>query len=119
VALIAALPSLPLAAASDPAPTSTPTSAPAKPSTIQAAVRAAAVRDAAVVAAPRAKGPTGTTSITSAKRAARANQSGPDKQSGSFFRSGAGALALAVLAVGGGYAIYSASHDKINSPAKQ
>jgi len=116
VAVIAALPSLPLAAASDPAPTSSATSAPAKPSTIQAAVRAAAVRDAAVVAAPRAKGPTST---TSAKRAARAGQAGPDKQSGSFFRSGAGALAIAVLAVGGGYAIYSASHDKINSPAKQ
>lgn len=107
VALIAALPSLPLAAASDPAPASNPTPASAKPSTIQAAVRAAAVRDAAVVAAPRA---------TAAKRA---EQSGPDKHSGGFFRSGAGAVALAVLAVGAGYAVYSASHDKINSPAKK
>ena len=113
VALIAALPSLPLAAASDPAPTSTATSAPARPSTIQAAVRAAAVRDAALVAAPKVKG------AKSARSAARADQAGPDKQSGSFFRSGAGAVALAVLAVGGGYAIYSATHDKINSPAKK
>jgi hypothetical protein len=105
--LIAALPSLPLSAASDPAPASKATQASANPTTIQAAVRAAAIRDAAVVAAPRAR---------AAKRAA---QSGPDKQSGGFFRSGAGAVALAVMIVGSGYAIYSASHDKINSAGRK
>ena len=105
VALVAALPQLPLAAASD--QVASATSATAKPKTLQAAVSAAAVRDAAVIAAPRAKA------------AKRADQSGTSKQSTSFFRSGPGAVALAVLAVGAGYAIYSASHDKINSPARK
>ena len=105
VALIAAMPSLPLAAASDQGSTSTATSSKAK--TIQAAVHAAAVRDAAVVAAARAKG------------ASRADQAGSSKQSSGFFRSGPGAVALAVMALGTGYAIYSAKHDKINSPGKK
>jgi hypothetical protein len=104
VALVAALPPLPLAAASDSTATR---AAAAKPKTMQAAVHAAAVRDAAMVAAPRAK------------TAKRAEQSATDKQSPSFFRTGAGAVVLAVMAVGAGYAIYSASHDKINSPAKK
>ena len=103
VALVAVLPPLPLAAASDQAaPAST-----AKPKTLQTAVHAAAVREAAVVAAPRAKA------------ARRADQSGSDKQSGSFFRSGAGAIALAVMIVGSGYAIYSASHDRVSSPGRK
>jgi hypothetical protein len=102
VALVAALTPLPLAAASDPArETTTPKM------TIQAAVHAAAVKEAAVVApAPRAKA------------ARRADQSG-SKQSPGFFRTGPGAVALAVMAVGTGYALYSASHDKINSPGKK
>lgn len=104
LALVVALSPLPLAAASDQAATPAST---AKPTTMRAAVHAAAVRDAAVVAAPRAKA------------AKRADQSGTSKQSTSFFRSGPGAVALAVMIVGSGYAIYSASHDKINSPAKQ
>jgi hypothetical protein len=103
VALVAALPPLPLAAA-DHAATAAST---VKPKTLQAAVHAAAVREAAVAAAPRAK------------TAKRADQTGADKQSPSFFKSGAGALVLGVMAVGAGYAIYSASHDKINSPAKK
>jgi len=70
-------------------------------------VHAAAVREAAVVVAPRAK------------TAKRAEQSSAAKQKPSFFKSGPGAVALAVMGAGVGYAIYSASHDKINSPAKQ
>jgi hypothetical protein len=103
VALVAALPPLPLAAASDPAP------GPSTPKmTIQSAVHAAAVKEAAVVApAPRAKA------------ARRADQGSSSKQSTGFFRTGPGAVVLAVMAVGTGYAIYSASHDKINSPGKQ
>jgi hypothetical protein len=104
VALVAALPPLPLAAAGDQA--ASPASS-AKPTTMQAAVHAAAVKEAAVVAAPRAK------------TAKRADQSGTSKQSTSFFRTGPGAIALAVMAAGTGYAIYSASHDKINSPASK
>jgi hypothetical protein len=104
VALVAALSPLPLAAASDRAVTPAST---AKPKTLQSAVHAAAVRDAAVVAAPRAR------------TTRRADQSGTSKQSPGFFRTGAGAIALAVMAVGTGYAIYSASHDKISSPGKK
>jgi len=109
VALIAALPSLPLAAASDPASaTSVSGAGPAQPkSSMQAAVRAAAIRNAAVVAAPRG---------TSSSRAAQAPAA---KQSTGFFRSKPGAIALAVMAAGTGYAIYSVSHDRITSPAKQ
>ena len=105
VALVAALPPLPLAAASEQAARTAP--AAAKPTTIQAAVQVAAVREAAVVAAPRAKA------------AKRAEQSGTGKQSPSFFRSGPGAIALAVMALGTGYAIYSVSHDRITSPDKK
>ena len=105
VALVAALPPLPLAAAGE--QTASTSSAAVKPKTIQAAVNAAAAREATVAPAPRAK------------TAKRANQSSTDKQSTSFFRSGPGAIALAVMAVGAGYAIYSASHDRITSPAKK
>jgi hypothetical protein len=105
MALVVALTPLPLAAASDQAASPSPTAAKSK--TIQAAVHAAAVRDAGAVVTPRAKA------------AKRANQSSTDKQSPSFFKSGAGAIALAVMVVGTGYAIYSASNDKINSPGKK
>ena len=102
-ALIAALPPLPLAAASDPAP--------AAPTTMHAAVHAAAVKEASVVAVPRAP---------RAKAPARTDQQAtPAKQSTGFFRSGAGAVALAVMVVGTGYALYSTSHDRITSPAKK
>jgi hypothetical protein len=74
---------------------------------MQSAVYAAAVRESAVVATPRAK------------TARRADQSGTSKQSPGFFRTGAGAIALAVMAVGTGYAIYSASHDKVSSPGRK
>jgi hypothetical protein len=104
VALVAALPPLPVAAASDQA---VPAASTAKPKTLQSAVHAAAVRESAVVAAPRAKA------------AKRADQSGASKQSPGFFRTGAGAVALAVMIVGSGYAIYSASHDKINSAGRK
>lgn len=113
VALVAALPPLPLAAASDQA--ATPASS-VKSTTLQSAVRAAAVREAAVVAETRA---TTKAQPAQAKTARRADQSSTSKQSTGFFRSGAGAVALAVLAVGSGYAIYSASHDKISSPGKK
>lgn len=49
----------------------------------------------------------------------RAEQDNPSKESTAFFKSGPGIVALAVMAVGTGYALYSASHDRIHSPAKQ
>ena len=100
-AIVAALVPLPLCASSGAG--STPGSAPATPQTLKTAVRAAAVSNAAVVAAPRAK-------------ASRKDQSGSTKHSTGFFRTGAGAAALAVMAVGTGYALYSVSHDRIKSP---
>lgn len=39
--------------------------------------------------------------------------------SASFFKSKAGAIALAVVAAGAGYAFYAAKHDRINSVARQ
>jgi hypothetical protein len=46
-------------------------------------------------------------------------QAGADKHSSGFFRTPAGIAALAVMAVGTGYAVYSAKHDRITSPAKK
>ena len=36
-----------------------------------------------------------------------------------FFKSKPGMIALVVMAVGTGYALYSAQHDRVKSPAKQ
>ncbi|HSL23339.1 MAG TPA: hypothetical protein VK886_17550 [Vicinamibacterales bacterium] len=49
----------------------------------------------------------------------RAEQADPSKGSVAFFRTGPGIVALIVMAVGTGYAIYSAQHDRITSPAKE
>jgi hypothetical protein len=49
----------------------------------------------------------------------RAEQPTAAKESRGFFKTPAGAVALAVMAVGTGYAIYSAKHDRITSPAKK
>jgi hypothetical protein len=51
--------------------------------------------------------------------AKRAQQDNPSTQSGNFFKSGPGIAALVVMAAGTGYAVYSASHDRIHSPAKK
>lgn len=40
-------------------------------------------------------------------------------RSGGFFRSPAGIACVAVLAAGTGYALYSASHDRIHSVARE
>jgi hypothetical protein len=49
----------------------------------------------------------------------RAEQSSPTRQSTSWFKTKPGVIALAVMAFGTGYAIYSATNDRITSPAKQ
>jgi hypothetical protein len=41
-----------------------------------------------------------------------------DRDSWAFFKSPIGIAVLATLAVGTGYAIYSAQHDRIHSPGK-
>jgi len=48
----------------------------------------------------------------------RSAQQPPSQRSGSFFRSKPGILAIAVMAVGAGYALYSAQEDRIKSPGK-
>ena len=110
--MLTALPTLPLAAATDAASKAGTTA----PTGLKAAVQAAAVRNAAAVlpsaspAAPKAQ-------ASASKASARATQAGSSKSG--FFRTGPGAVVLGVMAVGTGYALYSASHDKISSPAKQ
>jgi hypothetical protein len=56
-------------------------------------------------------------SVSNTKGAARAQKNDPHQPS--FFRSPAGIACLAVLAAGTGYALYSASHDRIHSVARQ
>jgi hypothetical protein len=58
----------------------------------------------------------------SKSQARSARQSAPQRgtqQSGGFFRSPAGIACVAVLAAGTGYALYSASHDRIHSVARE
>ena len=40
-------------------------------------------------------------------------------KSAGFFKSKPGIIALVVMAAGTGYALYSASHDRLHSPGKQ
>ena len=55
----------------------------------------------------------------SGSTAARAQAASNDPHSSGFFRSPAGIACLAVIAAGTGYALYSASHDRIHSVARQ
>ena len=48
--------------------------------------------------------------------AARAATQTPSGQSGSFFKTKPGIVALAVMIAGAGYAVYSTQHDRIKSP---
>ena len=98
--VITALIPLP-AAASDPA-----TTASASTPTVKASMERIVARE---VAATPAK-----------KVAARDDQQGSSAGSSpGFFKSTPGMIALAVMAVGTGYALYSAQHDRIHSPGKK
>src|SRR5262245_57795524 len=50
--------------------------------------------------------------------AREARQASTPTNSTSFFKTRPGMIALAVIAVGTGYAIYSAQHDRIRSPGR-
>jgi len=52
-------------------------------------------------------------------RAREARQSSSSTSSTSFIKSRPGMIALAVVAAGTGYAIYSAQHDRIHSAGKK
>jgi hypothetical protein len=54
---------------------------------------------------------------SSLARAARQGQAAGN--SSGFFKSKPGIIALVVMAAGTGYALYSASHDRIHSPGKE
>jgi hypothetical protein len=51
--------------------------------------------------------------------ARRAAQTAAGKDSPGFFKTKGGAVALAVMVAGVGYALYSAKNDRITSPSKQ
>ena len=80
---------------------------PAKATSLAAAVENAAKREAPV--APRAAAKQG-------GQAAAAGQ--PDLSKWSFFKSPVGIVVIGALAAGTGYAIYSASNDRIKAPGR-
>jgi hypothetical protein len=102
LALAAALIALPAAANDAPAPAQA-----TKTTTGSVSLRQVAARTA--VRTPLAR-------TTGARRAA---QDPAGKQSSGFFKSRAGAVALAVMVAGTGYALYSVKHDRITSPSKK
>jgi hypothetical protein len=57
--------------------------------------------------------------LTTTARARRAEQDTAGKSSPAFFKTKGGALALAVMVAGVGFALYSAKNDRITSPSKQ
>ena len=100
LAIVTTLIPLPLLAAGRATPL------PAQP--LKASIARHAVRDV-LVARPKSGTPS-------------AKQTGTqptNPQRSSFFRSPAGIACIAVLAAGGGYAAYSASHDRIHSVARE
>jgi hypothetical protein len=108
LALAAALIALPTAAnAANAANDVTATAQATKTKSSQVSLRQVVAREASRTPLAR----------TTAPR--RAEQATAAKESRGFFKTPAGAVALAVMAVGTGYAIYSASHDRITSPAKK
>lgn len=103
LALALALIPLP-AAASEPAP-SKPAAPATKAKTSQVSLKESVARAAAHTRlAPTAR---------------RAAQDSAGKDSPAFFKTKGGAVALAVMVLGVGYAIYSTQHDRITSPANQ
>ena len=98
LAVIATLTPLPLLAAeAGPAP---------KPGPIRASVAKISVKDTKKMQPARR---------SDARGAAQSSQ-GQDR---SFFKTGPGILALAVMIAGTGYAIYSTQNDRIKSPGKE
>ena len=99
LAVVLALAPLPAAAAApaDPSP---------RPGPIRASVAKITVKDA----------PKMPTARRSEARSAAQPTPGQDR---SFFKSGPGIIAIAVMAIGAGYAIYSTQNDRIKSPGKE
>lgn len=102
------------ASAGNPAPPTEPTKAPTvvapEPRPLRAAIEKLDSRDLE---------PRSTSSRTAPRRSDRSAQADTVKQSRAFFKTGPGIAVLAVIAAGFGYALYSTSHDRINSPGKE
>jgi hypothetical protein len=57
--------------------------------------------------------------VSRASQVRRSEQAAAGTDSPTFFKTPTGAVVLAVMIVGAGYAIYSAQHDRIHSPGKK
>ena len=81
------------------------------PTTPKAGPIRASIEKIAVKEAPKS---------SSARRSeARGGAQSTPGQDRSFFKTGPGILALAVMVIGTGYAIYSTQNDRIKSPGKE
>ena len=98
-AVVLALAPMPVAAAASAGP-------PSKPGPIRASVAKITVKDTPKMPAAR----------RSAARSATQPAPGQDR---SFFKTGPGIVAIAVMVIGTGYAIYSTQNDRITSPGKE
>ena len=105
--LVLALALIPLPVAASEAPAGTP----AAPATTVKSSQVS-LKDGAARAAAR-------TPLASTARARRAAQDSAGKDSPAFFKTKGGAIALAVMVAGVGFALYSAKNDRITSPAKE
>jgi hypothetical protein len=103
--LVLSLALIPLPAAASEAASSTP-GVPA----VKANAKQVSLKEGAALAAAR----TPLASTASARR-----QDATAKSSPAFFKTKGGAIALAVMVAGVGFALYSAKDDRITSPAKQ
>lgn len=111
--LVLTLALIPLpAAANDAAPGNEAAPRATAPSAETAKTSQVSLKDGAVRAAAR-------TPLASSSRARRSAQDAAGKDSPAFFKTKGGAVALAVMVLGVGYALYSAKNDRITSPAKQ
>ena len=106
-ALALALALTPLPAAANEAPPRTTPAPQAKAQISQVSLKESAARVAV------------RTPLAPAAARARRAQDAAGKDSPSFFKTKGGAVALAVMVLGVGYALYSAKDDRITSPAKQ
>lgn len=104
--LLAAIVALvPLPAAAGPAGTQ------AKAPTLTIAMQRMVARD-------MASAPAASSRVSGPSAASRARQTPAAGRSG-FFKTRPGIVALVVMAAGTGYAVYSATHDRIHSAGKQ
>ena len=111
VLLVLAIALIPLPAlANEPAAPTAPMAQAAKPAKpAQLSLRQAIARETA-------RTPVVLASAT--RKAAQGGTSSDASKGSGFLHSRPGVIALVVMAAGGGYAVYSLSHDRVKSPAK-